>query len=524
VSDKKFAIETEADIGKGFETLDGELGDLKKKSEELVARIDSFANVDDRLAEVTDGLKSLREDFKKASSKLVTRDGLPATPLPCSAKEFAEFGWKAVYGGKSKIAYDRRTGDIETDGPIAQMQQAGDEMQIVAAVVAAQKGVRGQSEFNPRGLKFYDDRWVPAFNQASNVLKAAITETTTDPGVGDWVPQTMSPQMDALLSLNQRLLSFIRSINMPRSPFLFPRQVGRTAHGYRASTGTVEATGTRTVFATDVAGTTEMSDNVQFDGRRIWGLATIADDGLQDSIVALIPFYRSDMIESLARQKEDAFMNGDRTATHQDADVTGGDDHRKAWYGLRYYGLANSTTQKDASGAVLDSNANWGDFILGAIAEMGTYGDVEVFNGNPDDLVIPISGKEFWGGVLQIDQFRMMNTYGSNATITGVNANVGFKPDGCWLVVSEMARHDLAATGVYTTAGNSLTMVPVFNRRAWVEGVFQGMRVRTFDDSNFAIYGQMGVMLDWRGDVQAIKGPQAEAATQKHTVGVINVA
>jgi len=70
----------------------------------------------------------------------------------------------------------------------------------------------------------------------------------------------------------------------------------------------------------------------------------------------------------------------------------------------------------------------------------------------------------------------------------------------------------------------NLTTIPIFNRKAWAEGVFQGMRVRTFDDAFFAVYGQMGIMLDWRGDVQAIKGPQAEVASQKHTVCTYNVA
>ena len=522
MSKEKFVIEKAEDIQSGFEKLDGELADLKEKSEELVKKIDAMPNVDDQVGELAKDIKSLREDYAKASSKLRTKDGTPATELPCDPEEFKEFGMKAVYGGKTEFTINHRNGDIEPNGPISRWQKHGDDVQLTAALLSAAKG---RQHVDPRSVKLFGSRYAPAYGRVTDILKSAVTETTTDPGAGDWVPDTMSPQLDVLLSLNQRLLSFIPSYNLPRSPFLFPRQKGRTTHGYRASTGTVAATGTRTVFAADAIGTTEMSDNVTFTGRRIWGLSTIADDADQDSIVALLPFYRNDMVESLARNKEDAFLNGDMTATHQDADVhaIGAADHRKAWYGLRYFGL-NGPSPLSAGGNAIDSNSNWATYIQAQIATMGAYGDVQVFNGNPDDLVIAVSGKEWWGSILSIPEFRHMNTYGAGSTIKGINANVGFKPDGCWLVVSEMARHDVNASGVEDGITTNLTTIPIFNRKAWAEGVFQGMRVRTFDDAFFAVYGQMGIMLDWRGDVQAIKGPQAEVASQKHTVCTYNVA
>jgi HK97 family phage major capsid protein len=517
VSDKKFAIETEADIGKGFETLDGELGDLKKKTDELVAKIEASENVIDDVTALGKDLKTLREDFAKASSKLVTRDGGPATRLPCSLAEFHESGIKALHQAPTKVAI-RNTAQgkrIDPEGdPFGEWQKAGDGLQVFTAALSAADNRKPK---NPAETMWYDRVYKPAAEKAESILKAAMDTATAAPGIGNWIPTEMSTQLEPLIATAYRVLGEIRSVTLPRSPFDWPRQVGRTSLYYRteepvappASRGGA-ASGT---VAEDALGTTSIANKVQFSGKTISGVATVSEDAEQDAIFALVPFLTGDLAESYARAQEDAAINGDFTAGTQDSDLTATIDHRLTVDGFRYFGLAAGTALS-AGGNNLDSMANWGSYVRDQIAKMGGYGDLNQFGNNPDDLVLLVNHIQF-NEILKIAEFMQLNTAGQLATIGGVNANVAFRPNGLRMIVSDFMRDDLNASGVYDGVTVTKDCSIILNRMAWLRAQFRAPRVQVFTDSYFKMWGQTGIQIDGRWDLQAVKDPTA--ATQTHT-------
>jgi HK97 family phage major capsid protein len=520
VSDKKFAIETEADIGKGFETLDGELGDLKKKTDDLVAKIEASENVIDDVAELGKDLKTLREDFAKASSKLVTNDGQATTPLPCSKAEFERSGYKALMGGRTKFSVHPTTREIETgDDPFAELQKAHDELLIYTAT---QSAINGRRPVNPRNTPYYAEKYAPALERAESMLKTSITITDDPADVFSWIETGMSQQLEDLVASSYRVLSFIRRVSIPRSPFDWPRRAGRSTL-YRKTEEIIAAQGDTTrnttgATAQDAWGTTELSAKATFTGETIAGVATLTDEADQDSIFMMVPLLRDELAESYARAQEDICINGD-TAGTQDSDTTATTDHLIAADGFRLFGLAASTALS-GGGAALDSMANWGSYVRDQIAKMGGYGDLNQFGNVPDDLLMIVSGKTF-NQLLKIPEFMQLNTAGALATIGGVNANVAFRPNGLNLIVSDFVRDDVNASGVYDGVTTDLTTSLIVNKNAWVMGEFRAPRIQVFTDSYFRLWGQTGIMIDGRLDLQAVKDPTA--ASQTHTVITYNL-
>jgi len=494
--------------------LEGE----QKRVDDAVAKLDGIKDLDDRVGEVQETIKELGEAVQKASSRMVDKGGRPMTKLPVTKAEFAAGAYKALNRGKTSFGIDRY-GQVESvDGPFAEWQKASDDLQVEAALMSVVKG----SPVRKEDCGLYKSHYLPAFGQVQDILKDAMDTATGGPGAGDWIFTEMSSQIDRLLSLQFRVMQFIRQTPIPRAPFQFPRQTGRVTF-FGMAEETAAPPSSRTIRVQDALGTTDITGNVTFTGERIAGLFTITQDAEQDSVVALVPFARTSLVEDLGRALEDGVVNGDTSSPHQDTDIEAlaSTDHRKRFDGLRMFALSNTTSRKDAAGGKIDTTANWRDLVReGPLSEMGTYGDIQQFGSVPGDLVCLTGGKVF-NQLLAIPDFRHLNTFGSQATVGGIDANAGFRPDGMWLINSEMMREDLNAVGVDDGVTDNLATFLIFHRQAWLMANLQAPRVQVFNDSFFRLYGQTGIMLDWRGDLQAIKDPTA--ATQKHTVCVFDI-
>ena len=516
--DKVIEFKTDGDLEKWANGTDKVAADLAKRVQDVELALQE-SDPDGNFKKINAEMVKLKDHVAKVGSSLATRgDGV--NRLPIGKADFESGGFKALYGNrKTETNIDRNGQMQEPEGPIARWQKAGDDLQIAVALESAIAGHPIQT----RKTKFYEERFKPAHDEMTDYLKAAIDTAAGDPGAGNWIPTGMSPQIDRLIEIDLRLLLMIRREKLVRSPFLFPVQTGRSTFT-RKSEEAVEVQGTRTAgIAGDAAGTNALHDNVQFDRRRLAGVFTITEDAANDSLPPLIAFARSEMAQSLARHREDAFVNGG-TGTHIDTDIEalGAEDHRKLYQGLRTFGLANTGARVDVSGVRIDDNVAWGASVRTAIGNMaGDYGAVQSYGGVPDDIVIETSMNVF-NQILEIPEFRHLNTFGAQATITGVNANTGFRPDGSWLIVSEFSRNDLNAAGIDDGITADFMEMTVFNRKAWMEGEFQAPRVQVFTDSYFKLWGQMGIMLDWAGEVNAIK--DETAATQNHTLTVFNIA
>jgi hypothetical protein len=172
----------------------------------------------------------------------------------------------------------------------------------------------------------------------------------------------------------------------------------------------------------------------------------LTQDLNQDSAPAVIDKIRKEIVFGVARSEERAYLDGDTTSTHMDADVTAGTDFRKAYKGIRKLGLDNT-----ANGSVVDHGGDAPSKLLfdKMLTAMGKYASEK---GDLAWILGPyVENKVVTGAIPELFTAFAFGAPASNVTgsmppIFGVKAST-----------SEWIREDLASTGVYTTTGQTKT-------------------------------------------------------------------
>lgn len=217
----------------------------------------------------------------------------------------------------------------------------------------------------------------------------------------------------------------------------------------------------------DPAQFTSSSLSTQDRRRTTAGMAVFAKwdrDAAEDSILNMRDVFNREISLAIRDGREDCLINGDTTASHQDAIASwniaarwgstglgGAGDHRRSYDGFRAYAFDN-TWDGTAAAVNLNSSQTW-DGLTGLIARLsGTGGMV---NSN----TIAITSKAFLVKMFLFDEFKQQNWNGQGSTI----ANSSLLRFGAHeLLVSDFMGSDLNASGVYdgvTTTKTGLLMV-----------------------------------------------------------------
>ena len=243
-------------------------------------------------------------------------------------------------------------------------------------------------------------------------------------------------------------------------PYIKSSQTSDTYGSYTAST---PATDSRTLTATGLA-----------------VRAIVDDDASEDSIIASEGLFRQMLADALVDATEDAIINGDSNATHQDTGIAAWNirsrwgstglgtsaDHRFAWLGLRGDAIDNSNTS-DKSGAQTFAGIQSLRSLLAS--PMGMGGDCIVLT-SPEFMIAKIS---------QFSEVVTLEKYGPQATI--FSGEVG-KLGGMPVVLSEFMDCQLNASGIYDDSTKTKTGCLVFNRKRWVMGVRRGVMIESQKD------------------------------------------
>jgi hypothetical protein len=300
----------------------------------------------------------------------------------------------------------------------------------------------------------------------SGEFKKAMDSTTAGEG-DEWVPTGLSPALVEEVTKMGGVEALHQGIPMPTQPYELPLQLGRLT-AYLASENTASS-GQTALTKSSVAGMT---------GKLTLTAVDLAVEVLcskhveEDSLIAILPFLRSEVIMTLARGIEEAVINGDTTATHQDSDVhaLGATDRRKAWLGYRKLALANGYSVD------FQGEGNGFDFetFMKVRAKHGKYGI------NPRELAWLLSLEVFFRAlslktsdgkplVVTIDKF------GLDATVkTGVLGIIG----GSEVLVSEFCRDNLNASGVYDGTTTNRSAILSVHKPGFVFGNRRDARVQ----------------------------------------------
>lgn len=209
----------------------------------------------------------------------------------------------------------------------------------------------------------------------------------------------------------------------------------------------------------------------------IKGLASrfiIDDAAAEDSAIAVIPSLQRQIVADLNDAMEDALINGDDSATHQDAiadwnirsrwgtspALGGSSDHRRMFKGMRKQAFDRSSTA--------DLSALTFEKLLGLKAQMGELA--------MQDVVIFASPEAVLANLLALDEVLTVDKFGPQATIrTGQIANIAGMP----IIMSRFMGADLADNGKYVDNTGDKTGLLMAHAPSWTIFERRGILVET---------------------------------------------
>lgn len=336
--------------------------------------------------------------------------------------------------GPEQLAIKALISTPSVDAKVIKLQEMSDDLYITSKLL----------KVKPQELKMY-----PAFQKA--------LDTQTAGEGAEWVPEELSAELIRMIELAYRIPALHRDIVMPTDPYNIPAQLGKMIF-YKIAEQT-EDTGQTKIPTSDLA-----TGKVTMIGAGLGGRTLVSHYLEEDSIVPVLPIIKEGIADGANEAMEQAIINGDDSATHQDSDVTEASDRRKSWKGYRKLALANNW-KEDLS---TFSYAN-----IGKLQKMmGVYGTFI------SDLTF-IVGVSVWNQMKSLAEVITVDKYGPKATI--LTGELG-KLDGIPIVTSGVVREDLNASGVYDGTTMTQTCMFLVFRRGFLSGTKRTLRLRLLQE------------------------------------------
>ena len=394
-------------------------------------------------------LKKLVHDLKETS---VTKE-TAAAMLKVALAKASTFG-----GGQRKTGFALGgVGGSLGVGPTWFSKSAGNEKEVEFQKMADDLYVVGTIlKVNPRATRLFAQ-----YSKNEEFVKAMDTTE-----MADWVPTQLSGRLQEMIELELKIAALHDRIPMPSNPYELPYVAGQTT-AYLAGESTDEDS-PRFKKSAMVPG------KVTFTAKKIAARVILTEELTEDSLIPILPLLKKDIVKAISRAIEDATINGDTTAPHQDSDVLLAVDARKAWMGYRQLAQASL----DMNNALTTTN------IRTLRGLMGVYGVT------PSDLALVCS----IGGYLKLvdlDDVKTLDAYGPQATI--IKGELA-KIDNIPVVVSEKMRDDLNILGVYDGITETRTQMLLVYKAAMLYGDRRNVTIKTdFDierDQNILVATQ----------------------------------
>jgi len=453
--------------------------ELIKSTKDLQTIVtDTAKKSDERLIAAERAVETLKSEMAKATKRAI---------FPEFDPRFLKFNGSAE--SFSKLMVSRAPADSGSMKTLVEeLQRKNDELVLKGAISRA---LRKEGIQAPRlqEMKAWDD-WTMLTSELS---KALDSETSGDGS--QWVPTGFSQQLMEMIMLEMQVANLFETFTCPTDPYTWPFQAARAVSQYMA-----ESTATPATALADAARSfygLSPTGNVTFTARKLRALEVYTREWSEDTIGAALPWLYRTLAQAIADGWETAIQNGN-VSSHFDSDVTASSPNMLV-DGLRCYAIeTNATYQTDLG--VFD------DAALRRMRDaMGVYG-VKTRN------LAYITSVRGMFRFLNLPNIQTLDKYGPQAVVlTGEVA----KHDNIPIVVSEFARADLNASGVYA-AGGTLTSVLLVNRERWKRGVRPGIGVET----DRLIHADQTVIVAFdRGDFK-----QLDATTAKSVNYGINLA
>lgn len=319
----------------------------------------------------------------------------------------------------------------------------------------------------------------------SELSKALDTSDTSS-----FIPTQFSARLLDDVRLQLKVAALFGRLSLPRSPFTNPAR-GTRITAYLVGESTSNS-------STKIPTSDPPSRNVTWTAIKFAVRNVFSDELAEDSIVPIMPWVRSELVQGMADAEEDSCINGDDQTTHQHSDVTAATDRRKAFDGLLLH-------SGGSSGAAAVSLATYSIANMRSIRKaMGRFGVTS-------SKLAYIMSMSSYITALSLDEVETVDKFGPMATIL---AGELAKVDGTGIVVSEFVRNDLNASGVYDGATTTKTEIFLVHTPSFLWGDVGAAKSETARDIET---GQTVVVTSRRTDFQQIHSP---ASSGEETVGL----
>jgi HK97 family phage major capsid protein len=213
-----------------------------------------------------------------------------------------------------------------SDEDVRMVQRANDDMLLLAS--ASRQPVVNLDVY--KGFRAKLDEIGKAIN------------TSTD---SNWVPTQYSPDLIETVYESTDVVRRLRRINFPQgaNTLSIPVQGTTDIGTYAAGENITDDGG-----AKFTASQPNTASSVSVTCKSIAARTVVSWEMQEDSIIPVMPFIRSNMIEQFSRNIDDAVINGDTTATHVHTGITAVNDHRKLFDGWIDATKAVTTANVDA--------------------------------------------------------------------------------------------------------------------------------------------------------------------------------
>ncbi len=301
----------------------------------------------------------------------------------------------------------------------------------------------------------------------------AINTTTTAQGL-ELVPVELAGNIRERQELDLIVSNRFEEIPMPTNPYKMPVDTG-DADAFIVNQTTVD----NPTDADKVDASTPPTGDFTFNAKGIGTRVMISYEATEDTILDNLGYMTKKMSKGLGIGQEQAVINGDLTATHQDSDTHAGSAKlpAKAWYGLRYYGRNN------AGGTVDFANGDPTKQLLGQIMlKVGKYASMV------NDLFWLVGSNSYTKmriaeiGVFTVDQFG-----------PGAVVHTGQLPHwaGIDIITGRTVRENLNVNGVYDGTTTDRSNILLVNQ----EGFLMGNRRQILLETDRDIQAQQVILV-----------------------------
>jgi HK97 family phage major capsid protein len=412
------------------------------------------------------------ELVKKALEK---QDALVKSEGQKKGAQFRAENDRAYADGVPELAGEDPLLRKSNDPRILDFQTWNDRMLIVQNVmggVAKKNGYR----YDVRKSREYRSG-VDRFGDLLRKASSGMNNATAGQGY-EWYPTMFSSRLFDAIRLERAVPALFEQITMPAPVYTAPVNLGNLS--------VIKLSETTEDDATAMAASSPTTGVFTLTAKKMGRRVPVSDEATEDSIVALVPFLESQFRNAVATGIEDAIINGDVTATHQDASVAATSVQR-LWRGLRKQAIANSLTLSAANNPPSDS------YLMQAQQKMGKYG------ARPSEQALILSPRGYIAGRQAITAIRTKDV-SDQATI---DKGVWTKWGGVDVIVSELMRDDLNESGLYDLTNQSWGAAIFVNRRGWVLGERRKVTLRSWEKIETE---QLMLTVSWRGDFAPVYG------------------